>query len=384
VTGVDLVLPVAGPDPAPLPLPLMAFGWTPEREAAFAQHAGGGLVPARVISTGGVMRAQTPDGPMDMVVQRRFRRAVTNAANMPAVGDWLAVEPIPDAAGRVGRQAAIRAILSRSSAFARGEATSGQHVAEQVVAANVDTAFLVSALTRDLNPRRIERYLLLTWSSGAAPVVVLNKSDIVEDLAAAVAAVAAVAGDVPIHPVSAVTHDGLAGLAPYLVPGRTVCLLGSSGVGKSTLANALLGEARQLVKAERADDSRGRHATTARELFPLPCGALLIDTPGLRSVGLWDDGTGLDAAFDDLLTIAERCRFRDCRHASEPGCAVRAAIASGELAEERLLSHQKLDRELRALDLRSDTAAGRAEGRRLGRMYRAAGKTAQLRKEAEG
>lgn len=382
MTSVDLALVPATTEVAPAS-PLEAWGWTPDRQAAFAPHQEAGLVPARIISTGGVMRAQTAEGPMDMVVQRRFRRTAGSAADLPAVGDWLAVEAIPDAAGRVGRQAAIRAILPRTSAFARGEETSGQHVAEQVVAANVDTAFLVSALTHDLNPRRIERYLLLAWASGAAPVVVLNKADLVDDLGAALAAVAAVAGDVPIHPVSAVTHDGLAGLAPYLRPGRTVCLLGSSGVGKSTLANALLGEARQLVKAERADDSRGRHTTTARELFPLPGGALLIDTPGLRSVGLWDDGSGLDAAFEDLLTIADRCRFRDCRHDTEPGCAVREAIASGELAEERLESHRKLERELRALEVRGDVVAARAESRRWGKMTRQVAKADKRRPTAE-
>ena len=378
---MDLAVPTALPDPDPLPLTLVAFGWPPERAAAFTQHAAEGLVPGRVVSTGGVMRAATAHGMVDVVFQRRFKRAAVSAADLPAVGDWLALEPVISS-GIAAQQAAVRSVLPRTSAFARGEATSGQHVAEQVVAANVDSAFLVSALTHDLNPRRIERYLLLAWASGAVPVVVLNKADIATDLAGAVAAVAAVAGDVPIHPVSAVTHDGLAGLAPYLAPGRTVCLLGSSGVGKSTLANALLGTARQLVKAERADDSRGRHTTTARELFPLPGGALLIDTPGLRSVGLWDDGKGLDQAFEDIATLAEACRFSDCHHGTEPGCAVLAAIAAGALTEERLGSHQKLEKELRALDLRSDPAAGRAENRRLGRMYRSAGKTAQLRREA--
>jgi len=379
VSGVDVVLPPTDPDV----LPLLAFGWTPERQAAFAEHAADGRMPGRVISTGGVMRAQTADGPVDVVFQRRFRRAVASTADLPAVGDWLALEPI-ESSGTGARQAAVRVVLPRSSAFARGEATSGQHVAEQVVAANVDTAFLVSALTHDLNPRRIERYLLLAWASGASPVVVLNKADLATDLAASVAVVAAIAGDVPIHPVSAVTHDGLAALGPYLASGRTVCLLGSSGVGKSTLANALLGHTRQLVKAERADDSRGRHTTTARELFPLPGGALLIDTPGLRSVGLWDDGKGLDQAFEDLARIAEGCRFADCHHRTEPGCAVRVAIAAGEFAEERLASHEKLEKELRALDLRSDSAAGRAESRRLGRMSRDAGKAAKRRMEPEG
>jgi ribosome biogenesis GTPase len=352
---------------------LAGFGWTPEREAAFAPSRDEGLVPGRVIATGGFTRAVTADGTVEVVVQRRFRHAVRSGADMPAVGDWLALEPLP-ASGGDHPQAAVRAVLARSSAFARGDSTGGDHIAEQVVAANVDSVLLVSALTHDLNPRRIERYLLLAWASGAAPVLVLNKADLAEDLAGSLAAVGAVAGGTPIHPVSAVTREGLDGLAPYLASGRTVCLLGSSGVGKSTLANALLGEQRQLVRAERADDSRGRHTTTARELFPLPGGALLIDTPGLRSVGLWDDGTGLDQAFEDIGRFAEACRFSDCRHASEPGCAVRAAIAEGELAEERLDSHRKLEKELRALEIRNDVAAARAESRRWGRVHGKAGK----------
>ena len=383
MTGVDLIVPTVEPDPTPLPSALAAFGWTSERDVAFADHAAAGLVAGRVVSTGGVMRAMTADGSVDVVFQRRFKRGTASAADLPAVGDWLALEPMISS-GMAAQQAAIRTVLPRTSAFARGEATSGQHVAEQVVAANVDTAFLVSALNHELNPRRIERYLLLAWASGTVPVIVLNKADLASELATALAAVAAVAGDVPIHVVSAMTHDGLAGLRPYLGPGQTVCLLGSSGVGKSTLANALLGEERQLVGAERADDSRGRHTTTARELFPLPGGALLIDTPGLRSVGLWDGGSGLEQAFDDIARLADGCRFTDCRHESEPGCAVLAAIASGELAEARLESHRKLEKELRALDLRADAPTYRAANRRFGKMTRDAGKTAQRRKEADG
>lgn len=352
---------------------LSGFGWTPEREAAFAAYRAEGLIPGRVIATGGLTRAVTADGPVEVVIQRRFRHAVRSGADMPAVGDWLALEPLSASAGG-HPQAAVRALLPRSSAFARGDTTGGDQVTEQVVAANVDTVLLVSALTHDLNPRRIERYLLLAWASGAAPVLVLNKADLAEDLAGSLAAVAGVAGGAPIHPVSAVTGEGLDGLAPFLAPGQTVCLLGSSGVGKSTLANALLGEQRQLVRAERTDDSRGRHTTTARELFPLPGGALLIDTPGLRSVGLWDDGAGLDHAFEDVGRFAAACRFSDCRHESEPGCAVRRAIADGELAEERLESHRKLEKEVRSLELRNDVAAARAESRRWGRMVGRAGK----------
>lgn len=366
------------PFTTPVPSPLAGYGWTPEREAAFAPSRDEGLVPGRVIATGGFTRAVTATGTVEVVIQRRFRHAVRSGADMPAVGDWLALDPLP-ASGGSHAQAAVRAVLARSSTFTRGDSTGGDHIAEQVVAANVDTVLLVSALTHELKPRRIERYLLLAWASGAAPVLVLNKADVATDLAGSLAAVGAVAGSTPIHPVSAITGEGLDGLAPFLAPGRTVCLLGSSGVGKSTLANALLGEERQLVRAERADDSRGRHTTTARELFPLPGGALLIDTPGLRSVGLWDDGAGLDQAFEDINRFAEACRFSDCRHESEPGCAVRAAIEDGELAAERLESHRKLEREVRSLELRNDVAAARAESRRWGRTYRQVAKRVRQR-----
>jgi ribosome biogenesis GTPase len=212
-------------------------------------------------------------------------------------------------------------------------------------------------------------------------VVVLSKLDLAHDLAADLAAVARVTGSVPVVPLSGITGEGVDLLEPYLEPGRTLCLLGSSGVGKSTLLNALLGEERQRVRAVREDDSRGRHTTTSRELIALPGGALLIDTPGLRSVGLWDDGSGLEQAFADIEGLAGDCRFRDCRHGGEPGCAVRAAIASGDLDESRLASHRKLERELRSIDLRADVAASRAEGRRLGRLYREAGRASRRRSE---
>jgi ribosome biogenesis GTPase len=228
----------------------------------------------------------------------------------------------------------------------------GERTEEQVVAANVDTIFLVSGLDREFNLRRIERYLTLAWGSGATPVVILNKSDISPDLESRVAEVQAVAVGVSIHPLSAALGLGLEQLAPYFAPGRTVALLGSSGVGKSTLINRLLGEDLLPVQSVRESDDRGRHTTSRRELVLLPSGALIIDTPGLREVQLWSDEEGVGGAFGDIEDLARGCRFRDCTHTHEAGCAVKEASTSGTLLPARLKSYRKLQRELRHLAFR--------------------------------
>jgi ribosome biogenesis GTPase len=340
---------------------LETLGWDEARAQAFEDHAAAGLAPGRVVSQGrGMLRAEAPDGPVAVIVQRGARRAATSSEDRPAVGDWLALEPVAPG------QAALRAVLPRTSAFVRRDGDRDVH--GQVVAANVDTVLLVSALTRDLNMRRMERYLALAWSSGAQPVVVLNKADLCDDLDAAMADVSSVAGDTPVHALSAATGDGLEQLRRYLIPGATVALLGSSGVGKSTLTNALLGEARQLVRDVRDDDHRGRHTTTSRELVELPSGALLIDTPGLRSVGLWDAEDGVDATFADIEELATHCRFADCSHEVEPGCAVQAAIAAGLLQPDRLAARRKLQRELGVLARRGAPDGGRSADRRFGKM----------------
>ena len=253
----------------------------------------------------------------------RFRHRALGPADYPAVGDWTAVKP-----GR-GGGALIEAVLPRRSAFVRKAA--GEITEAQVVAANVDTVFLVSGLDGDFNLRRIERYLTTAWTSGAAPVVVLNKADLRPDLESFVRAAAEVAAGVPVVAVSALTADGLAGIEPYLAPGRTVALLGSSGVGKSTLTNRLLGAERFRTAAmSDAASGRGRHTTSSRELVRLPGGALLIDTPGMRELQLWADDSGLDRTFEEIEKLAARCRFPDCRHEREPDCAVRAAVESGD------------------------------------------------------
>ncbi len=361
--------------------PLEAYGWTAERQGSFGGQAAAGLVPGRVVAQAReVTQAVTAAGPVDVFIQRGFRRAAAASGTFPAVGDWLALEPFADGSG-----AALREVLPRTSAFSRGQADGRGRLSEQVVAANVDTVLLVSALTRDLNLRRLERYLALAWGSGAQPAVILNKADLAADRAGALQVVEAIAGTAPVHALSARTGEGLGALDPYLATGRTLALLGSSGVGKSTITNVLLGEERQLVREVREDDHRGRHTTTGRELFFLPGGALLIDTPGMRSIGLWDGAEGLSAAFDDIERLAEACRFADCTHHVEPGCAVRTAVEAGDLAPERLRSRRKLEREMASAERRSSVSASRAENRRFGRMIRTSCKQqARLRGRPEG
>jgi ribosome biogenesis GTPase len=348
------------------PTDLSSFGWTPEREAAFAVHAAAGLVPGRVLAQDrGVLHAVTPAGMADVTIQGGFRRTTTSSADYPAVGDWLALHPLNG-----GAVHSLKAVLLRTSTFARGRDDGNGHIDEQVLAANVDTAFLVAALTGDFNVRRLERYLTLAWSSGAQPAIVLNKADLADDVEARLAEVYAVASDVPVHAMSAKTGVGLDQLRRYLLPGATVVLLGSSGVGKSTLTNALMGHDVQLVREVREDDDRGRHTTTGRHLFVLPSGALLIDTPGLRSVGLWGAQDGLDSTFADIEEIEARCRFSNCGHQSEPGCAIRTAVEDGTLAPDRLASRRKLELELQGIERRATVAADRAAGRAFAKAVR--------------
>jgi ribosome biogenesis GTPase / thiamine phosphate phosphatase len=327
---------------------LEALGWSQFFADAFAPYEPEGLIPGRVaVQERGAVVLFTTNGP----VQARGH-AVT--------GDWVAFDP---------DRGAVGAVLPRRTRFARKEPWLTE---EQVVAANVDTVFLITDCGRDFKPRRLERYLTATWDSGADPVIVLTKSDLADDVWETVAEAEAVAFGVPVHAVSSVTGEGVDELAPYLAPGRTVALLGSSGVGKSTLANRLLGE-ELLATGDVRSDGRGRHTTTHRELVLLPGGALLLDTPGMRELQLWADESALDETFADVAALTEGCRFTDCAHGSEPGCAVRAALADGSLPQVRWESYRKLQRELRALAVKQDArlrSEARKERRRFARSQR--------------
>lgn len=336
-------------------LHLNTLGWKPLFDNDFQEYAEAGYQAGRVaLEHTHLYRVYSEQGEVLAEVSGKMRYEANGRADFPAVGDWVVLRE------RLGEdRATIHAILPRFSKFSRKVA--GLTSEEQIVAANVDTVFLVMALNNDFNVRRLERYLVMAWESGANPVIILTKSDLCEDVAVKVDEVEGVAFGVPIHVVGSYGNMGMEALEQYLNVGQTVALLGSSGVGKSTLVNAMVGEALQAVQDIREGDARGRHTTTHRELIRTPQGALVMDTPGMRELQLWDADEGLQGTFEDIEVLAGQCRFNDCTHAGEPGCAVEAAIGNGSLDEGRYRSYVKLQRELNYLARKEDKRARLAE-----------------------
>lgn len=337
------------------------YGWSAALQDAFAPFAAQGYAPARVAAHHrGLWRLIDAHGEVAGRLSGRFALEAAPGEH-PVVGDWLAIDA-PEAG-----EATIHALVPRAGAFTRRAPSGGV----QVVASNVDVALLVAALNKDLNPRRLERYLVAARDSGATPVIVLTKIDLSADAASEVRAIEAIAAGAPVVAVSALTGAGLDALATWLKPGVTAALLGSSGAGKSTLLNALAGRALMGTGAIRESDDRGRHTTTHRELFRLPTGALLVDTPGMRELGLLADDEALAASFDDVVALAGACRFNNCSHANEPGCAIVAALESEALSVDRWQAYLKLQRELAFVARKEDAVADAAHRKRWKQINKA-------------
>lgn len=342
-------------------LALTNLGFRPFFASQFASLNRPDLVPARIVADGQsawhLAGCRAPIGELS----GRLRNELQGVAR-PAVGDWVAVADGDE-------RAIIHHVLDRKTAMIRR--ASGTGGGGQTIAVNVDFFGVVTSANHDLNVRRIERYLAVIWESGATPIIILNKVDLVADISPMIDEIETVALAVPIVQISALTGVGLDGLRSYLGRGMTVAFVGSSGVGKSSLINRLIGRDVQQVNAIRDDDARGRHTTTRRELIVLPEGGVLIDTPGMRELGLIEDGGGVDAAFADLVEITAACRFSDCEHESEPGCAIRAALASGTIDPERWQSYRKLQREVIAYETRNDPMLAAEERRRWKVIHKA-------------
>ncbi|MHC4661899.1 MAG: ribosome small subunit-dependent GTPase A [Planctomycetota bacterium] len=329
---------------------LSELGWSDFFSRHFETCRDAGLIPARIAREHRQLyHVYAERGELLAEVSGKMLHNAVQKSDFPAVGDWVAIQPQPG-----GSRAVIHAILPRKSCFTRKVA--GDKSDEQVVASNIDTVFLVSGLDggRNFNIRRIERYLTLAYNSNAAPVVVLNKADVCDDIESKIAAVESVACGVPVHAVSALAAAGIGELDRYLESGKTVAFLGSSGVGKSSLINCLAGAERQKVFEIRKKDGRGRHTTTARELILLESGASVIDTPGMRELQIAGEEKGMAESFEDIELLAGKCRFRDCRHENEPGCAIHEALRRNELDTARYESYLEIRKELEYNADRSD------------------------------
>lgn len=341
------------------------YGWNEFFERKWNEKNTDSLFPGRIIADyGQKLRVVTDSG--DYLVNRPVKRLDLQLA----VGDWVALKKDE------WETLLISDMLPRKSKFSR--AAAGIEVKEQVVAANMDLVFLMQSLNNDFNLRRLERYLIASWESGATPVVVLTKLDLCSDLAEKMTAVYETAPGVDVHAISTITGEGIDEIKTYFVPGKTVALLGSSGVGKSTFVNALLGKETIKTQGIREKDGKGRHTTTHRELLLLPSGGLILDTPGMRELSLWEADAGMDIMFSDIEELTKLCRFRDCKHGNEPGCAVREALESGKLDPKRWENWKKLQRELARLEAKKEGKLRQHEkqwGKKLAKFQRELEKT---------
>lgn len=345
---------------------LKSLGWGEFFSREYAAHASASTVPGRIARQDrDRYLVWNEAGTFGGEVTGAFRHSHADPAAYPAVGDWVAAEPLP-----AEPKVRIHLVLPRRTVFARTAA--GGRSQTQIAAANIDLAFLVSGLDHDFNARRIERYVTLAYASGARPIILLNKADLATGLDARLREVGNVAPGVPVHSVSALSQDGVDAIRTYLTPGVTGALLGSSGVGKSTLINALIGGDVMTTASVRGDDSRGRHTTTHRQLILLPGGGLVIDSPGMRELQMTDAADALSTAFAGVESLASQCRFRDCSHRNEPGCSIREAVESGALDLARYAAYVKLQKEIAYAERRSSEnfiAEERRRGREFGKMY---------------